>query len=55
MQYHRFKDDIGILLSGKMIVRFEGDNKVLKESSGPGDVFHFPAGVVHQEEAIEDC
>jgi quercetin dioxygenase-like cupin family protein len=56
LQYHRFKDEAGILLSGKMIVRFEGDDKVLLEKVlGPGDVFHFPAGVVHQEEAIEDC
>ena len=39
-----------------MIVRFEGDNKTLIEKVlGLGDVFHFPAGVVHQEEAVEDC
>lgn len=56
LQYHRFKDEAGILLSGKMIVRFEGDNKTLVEKVlGPGDIFHFQAGVVHQEEAVEDC
>lgn len=56
LQYHRFKDEAGVLLSGQMIVRFEGQNKTLVEKViNPGDIFHFPAGVVHQEEAIEDC
>ena len=56
VQYHRLKDEGGILISGKMIVRYDNGNGELTERVIlPGDVFHFEPGVVHQEEAIEDC
>lgn len=56
LQYHRFKDEAGILLSGKMIIRFENEEgKIVEKIVSSGDVFHFPPGVVHQEEALEDC
>ena len=56
LQYHRLKDECGILLSGKMIVRHENPlGEIIERIVVPGDCFHFPPGVVHQEEAIEDC
>lgn len=56
LQYHRLKDECGVLLSGKMIVRHEDSNgSIVERIVGPGDCFHFEPGVVHQEEAIEDC
>ena len=56
LQYHRLKDECGILLSGKMIIRHDdGTGKIVEKVVNPGEAFHFPPGVVHQEEAIEDC
>jgi mannose-6-phosphate isomerase-like protein (cupin superfamily) len=56
LQFHRFKDEIAIIISGKMIIRFDLGNKVLQEKIiEAGDVVHFPPGLVHQEEAITDC
>ena len=56
LQYHRFKDEVGFLLSGRMIIRYDDGNSGLCEKiATAGDVFHFPPGVVHQEEALEDC
>ena len=38
-----------------MILRYESKDGVLVEREvGPGDWFHFPAGCIHQEEAITD-
>ena len=56
LQYHRKKDECGIIISGKLLVRYEDskgklNNKILKK----GDSFHFPPGSVHQEEAITNC
>lgn len=56
LQYHRLKDECGVLMSGKMIVRHEDElGNIVEKIVVPGDCFHFPPGVVHQEEAIEDC
>ena len=56
LQYHRFKDEAGILLSGSMKIRYDdGNGGLIEKTVNPGDVFHFSAGVVHQEEALEDC
>jgi mannose-6-phosphate isomerase-like protein (cupin superfamily) len=56
VQYHRLKDEVAILISGKMLIRYDLGNKVLQEKIiEPGDVVHFPPGLVHQEEAITDC
>ena len=55
-QYHRFKEEAGFLISGKMIIRHDDGNGGLCEKLiTAGDIFHFRPGVVHQEEALEDC
>lgn len=55
-QYHRLKEEAAILISGKMIIRYDnGDGGVNEKVINPGDCMHFEPGVVHQEEAIEDC
>ena len=41
---------------GKLIVRYENsDGDIVERVVTEGETFHFPPGVVHQEEAIEDC
>ncbi len=56
LQYHRLKDEVAILISGKMLIRYDLGNKVLHEKIiEAGDVVHFPPGLIHQEEAITDC
>lgn len=56
LQYHRQKDEVQIIISGKMIIRYDLGDKVLREKIiQAGDVVHFPPGLVHQEEAITDC
>jgi quercetin dioxygenase-like cupin family protein len=56
LQYHRKKDECGIMLSGEMIVRtISADHKVEEKIVKTGDVYHFSPGVVHQEEAVTDC
>lgn len=56
LQYHRLKDEVAIVVSGKMLIRFDLGDKVLREKIvGAGDVIHFPPGLVHQEEALTDC
>jgi len=56
LQFHHKKDECGYLLSGTLIVRYDnGDGELIETRLKPGAVFHFPPGVVHQEEAITDC
>lgn len=56
LQYHRRKDECGILISGNMVIRFDnGEGGLTERNMSSGDVFHFPPGVVHQEEALTDC
>ncbi len=56
LQYHRKKNECGFVISGKLLVRYDSGNNKLKEKIlKKGDVFHFPPGSVHQEEAITDC
>ena len=56
LQYHRLKNEGGYLVSGKMIIRFDnGAGGLTEKIIEAGDCFHFPPGVVHQEEAITDC
>lgn len=56
LQYHRFKDECGILLEGEMIIRYSNGHGGLEEKTiKSGDTFHFSPGGVHQEEAITDC
>ena len=56
LQYHHKKNECGIVTKGKLKVKFDlGDGilryKILKK----GDRFHFPPGLVHQEIAITKC
>ena len=56
LQFHQLKDEIAILLSGRMIVRFDSGSGTLSERVvEPGECIHFPPGLVHQEEALTDC
>lgn len=56
LQYHRFKDEVAVMISGQMLIRYDLGDKVLREKTvNAGDVVHFPPGLVHQEEAITDC
>ena len=55
LQYHHLKDEVGVIISGTMIVRTENGSGILEEKIvGPGDVLHFYPGLVHQTEAITD-
>ncbi len=56
LQFHRVKDEVAVVVSGQMIVRYDDGTGTIRERIvGPGDVVHFPPGLVHQEEAITDC
>jgi mannose-6-phosphate isomerase len=56
LQFHRLKDEGGYLVSGEMIIRFDdGAGGLTEKVIRSGACFHFPPGVVHQEEAITDC
>lgn len=55
--YHKIKDEVFYLQSGKLIIRF-GETDELRDCStiilNPGERFHVPIGLRHQMEAIED-
>ena len=56
LQYHHKKNECGYILSGKLLIIFDnGKKKLAKKILRRGDVFHFPPGAVHQEEAITNC
>ena len=56
IQYHHKKNECGYVLSGKLLVRYDkGNKKLSKKILKAGDVFHFPPGAVHQEEALMNC
>lgn len=56
LQLHRKKNECGYLLEGEMILRHVNqEGELVEKCLKPGDVFHFPPGVVHQEEAISNC
>jgi mannose-6-phosphate isomerase len=53
LQFHRLKDEASYIISGEMIIRYDdGTGKLAEKLVKAGDWFHFPAGCVHQEEAI---
>jgi mannose-6-phosphate isomerase len=55
-QYHRLKDECGTVISGEMIIRYDdGEGGITERIVKSGDSFHFPPGIVHQEEALTDC
>jgi len=56
LQYHRLKDEVAVLISGRMLIRYDnGDGQLKQKTIEAGQVAHFPAGLVHQEEALTDC
>jgi quercetin dioxygenase-like cupin family protein len=56
LQYHRLKDEGGIMMKGSMRVRYDdGAGNLVERLCRRGDVFHFPAGAVHQSEAVTAC
>jgi len=56
LQFHRLKDEVAILISGELLVRYDLGDKVLKERViHAGEAVHFMPGLVHQEEALTDC
>jgi len=56
LQYHRLKDEVAILISGQMLIRYDvGDGVIREKILKPGQTAHFPPGLVHQEEALTDC
>ncbi len=55
LQFHRQKNECGIIISGQMIVKFDdGAGNLTEVVAKEGDIFHFEPGVVHQTEAITD-
>ena len=56
LQFHHKKNECGYIISGKLKVTFDlGDKKLKSKILSEGDCFHFPPGLVHQEEAITSC
>ncbi len=56
LQYHRRKDEAGLMLMGEMKVIYDdGTGRLATRSLRPGDSFWFPAGAVHQAEAVTAC
>ena len=55
LQYHRKKNECGIIISGKLKIRYLGKKgKLLTKILKKGAVFHFPPKSIHQEIAITD-
>ena len=56
LQYHRKKDEVHIMIHGKMKITFDdGTGNLEDRILEAGDVAHYPPGAIHQEEALEDC
>jgi mannose-6-phosphate isomerase-like protein (cupin superfamily) len=56
LQYHRLKDEGGVMTKGAMLIRYDDGTGVLVERMvRAGDVFHFPPGCRHQAEAFTTC
>ena len=53
LQYHRLKNECGVVISGKLLVKFDlGNGKLKSRIIKKGQAFHFPPGLIHQEEAL---
>ena len=56
LQYHRLKNECGILISGKLQIKyFNKKKKIVSRILHSGQCFHFPPGSIHQEIALEKC
>ena len=55
LQYHRLKDEVGVILTGELQVDYEDDKgQLLTKTLVSGDVFHVPPGAIHRERAVTD-
>ena len=55
LQFHRKKNECGIIISGKLKVRYQSKKgKLLSRVLKKGSVFHFPPKSIHQEIALLD-
>ena len=54
LQYHRKRVEAGYIVSGKLKVKIGHMGKIQEKILVSGDHFIFNAGLVHQEEALED-
>jgi hypothetical protein len=55
LQYHHQKNECGLVLRGKLLIRTIAPDGLSRELvAGPGSFFSFPPGLIHQEEALED-
>ena len=55
--YHKIKDEVFYLQSGKLLVRYGPDRDINKAQElilNPGESFHVPVGLNHQMEALEE-
>ena len=50
LQYHKIKEESWYILKGKIKVRYNDDEFIMKEK----EILHLPTGTVHRIEAIED-
>lgn len=56
LQYHRLKNECGILISGKLQIKFfNKKKKIVSRVLCSGQCFHFPPGSIHQEIALKKC
>lgn len=56
LQYHHKKDECGILISGKLKIRYaNNDGKLRTKTLKSGSTFYFPKGSIHQEIALTKC
>lgn len=56
LQYHRLKDEGGVMLKGTMDVTYDdGTGRLCTRRVSRGDVFHFPALAVHKAKAVTNC
>jgi mannose-6-phosphate isomerase-like protein (cupin superfamily) len=55
LQYHHLKDEVGVMIEGKMLIRIDdGTGNLIEREVGPGAVFRFTPKLAHQTEAITD-
>ena len=56
LQFHRLKDEVAVLISGELLIRYDLGDRIIREKVvRSGEVVHFMPGLVHQEEALTDC
>ena len=56
LQYHRKKDEAGILISGVLEIDYENEKgEIVTKRIEEGAIFHFPPLSVHRERAVTDC